>query len=107
MKRLKRIAPIRESGSIIVELRDIFHTRQADWLSLTTLVADLKCQNPRRYKRATFWERDLMLRLGEYGVQFTRRGPRTGIAWVDLERYVRKFAPGKPRLVVVNLSEEE
>jgi hypothetical protein len=101
-------SPEKASGAMIngdrllADLRDIFYTHQAEWLSLSQLVADLKLQPYAAYHARTFYERPLKLRLAEFEIVTVRRGIQAGIEMNDLlGRRIRCFAPGAARIVRV------
>jgi hypothetical protein len=97
-----------DGDQLLADIRDIFHTRRAEWLSLSCLVADLRRQPYAAYHARSFYELVLKRRLADFDVVTVRRGPRGGIAWDDLLRdRIRRFAPGAPNIVRLALGEEE
>jgi len=92
---------------LMADLRDVFFMREAEWMSLTELVADLKVQPYAAYHANAFFEASLKSRLQDFGIRLTRRGLDLGVAWADLEGLVRKFAPGRPGPVRLAKKKEE
>jgi hypothetical protein len=94
---------------LFADVRDIFYTHQAQWLSLSDLVANLKVQPYAAYHPRGFDECRLKRRLADFGIAVVRRGTRPGLALDNLlHDRVKRYAPGAPRIVrVASDSKEE